>query len=216
MTHHEHAPQHEDVKKKRELEAAEVKEVLDFLKRYSKPVGTGLCAVLIAILAVNGYTLYKTSQRAKAEQLLLDAETSQQFEAVITKYSSTPSAPSALLALARQFFTSGEPAQARAQYERFLKKYKHHDMVPAAELGLAYCTEAEGDFSDAAQQFDEFSKKYATSYLRPQAILSAARCLKQAGKTEEARVILEDFLAASIGTQRANDAEIALQNLESK
>lgn len=216
MKNHEHAPQHEELKKKQALEANEVKEVLSFLKRYSKPVGTGLFAVLIAVLAINGYTQYKTSRQAKAEKLLMAAETPQQFEVVITRYGSTPSAPVALLSMAKLFFNDGEIAQARAQYGRFLKQYKNHDMRPVAELGLAYCTEADGDFSDAAKQFDAFSKKNTSSYLRPQAILSAARCLKQAGETDEARVVLEDFLAASIGTQRANEAEVALQSLDSK
>lgn len=213
MIDNEHAPQHDDLQHKQALEEHEVQEVLGFLKRYGKLVGTGVLAAAVTVIASRGCAHYKASRLVKAEQALMAAKTPQQLEEVVNQYGSTPSAPVALLNLAKTFFNIGETAQARVQYERFLKKYKKHDLRPVAELGLAYCTEADGDFNGAAAQFAEFSKKHSGSYLHPMAVLSIARCMEQAGRIDEARIVLEDFLAENAGTAWAGSAESALKQL---
>ncbi|NOU36587.1 MAG: tetratricopeptide repeat protein [Kiritimatiellaceae bacterium] len=213
MMDREHTPGHEDLLKKQALKEQEVHEVLGFLKRYGKLIGTGLLAAIIAVIASRGFANYKASNLAKAEQMLMSARTPQQLEEVVSKYGSTPTGPIALLNLAKLFFNSGDPAQARVQYERFLKKYNNHDLRPVAELGLAYCTEADGNFAGAAAQFSEFAKKHSTSYLHPIAILSVARCMEQAGQISDARIVLEDFLAENAGTSWASSAENALKQL---
>ncbi|MCU0857639.1 MAG: tetratricopeptide repeat protein [Pontiellaceae bacterium] len=216
MKNHGQDPKHEELRKQHELEAGEVQEVLNFLKRYGKQIAIGVCAVLVVTIVSGGITHYKKSRQIKVDQLLMDAETPQELEDIVNKYSSMPAAQTALLNLAKTFFNNGEVERARAQYERFLKDYKQSENAPVAEMGLAYCTEAVGDFDNAAEQFSAFVKKHSAIYLRPQAILSIARCKKQAGKIDEARVVLEDFLAGNPGIQWANDAEAALQHLESK
>lgn len=213
MTDNEHAPQHEDLQKKQALEAHEVQEVVGFLTRYGKMIGIGILAAVVTVLASSGIAHYKASRIAKAEQVLMSARAPQQLEEVVNKYGSTPSAPVALLDLAKTYFNLGETAQARVQYERFLKKYKKHDLRPVAELGLAYCTEADGDFNGAAAQFADFASKHSTSYLHPQAILSVSRCMEQAGRIDEARIVLEDFLAENAGAAWAGIAEGALKQL---
>ena len=213
MMDHEHTPQHDDLQKKQTLEEHEVKEVLGFLKRYSKLIGTGVVAAIITVLVSRGVAHHQASSMTQAEELLLSAQTPQQLEEVVNKYGSTPTAPVALLDLAKTFFNAGETVQAREQYNRFLKKYKNNDLRPTAELGLAYCTEADGDFAGAATQFAEFSEKHSTSYLHPLAVLSVARCMEQAGRTDEARIVLEDFLAENAGTPWAGSAEVALKQL---
>jgi predicted negative regulator of RcsB-dependent stress response len=213
MMDNEHTPQHDDLQKKQALEEHEVQEVVGFLKRYGKLIGTGILAAAVTVLASRGCASHKVSKLAKAEQALMAAKTPQQLEEVVTQYGSTPSAPVALLDLAKTFYNIGETAQARVQYERFLKKYKKHDLRPVAELGLAYCTEADGDFNGAAAQFAAFSEKYAVNYLHPQAILGVARCMEQAGRIDEARIVLEDFLAENAGTAWAGSAESALKQI---
>lgn len=213
MTDHEHTPAHTDLQRKQALEEHEVKEVVGFLKRYGKLIGTGVIAAVLTVVAVRIYTGHKASVLAKAEELLMTARSPEQLEEVISKYSSTPTAPVALLDLAKTYFNAGDAVQARAQYQRFLKKYKAHDMRPVAELGLAYCTEADGDFNGAAVQFAQLAEKYSSSYLHPLAVLGVARCMEQAGRTEEARIVLEDFLAENAGTSWAGTAENALRAL---
>lgn len=216
MKDHEHAPQHDDVRKQHELENSEVQDVLQFVKRYGKQIGIGFAAVMAVILAVSGITQHRESNRAEAGKMLMEAKTPQQLEEVIARHGSLPVAQTALLSLAKESFNSGDIAQARAQYERFVKEYKNSESLPVAEFGLASCLEAEGNYDSAATQLDAFVKKYTTSYLRPQAILNIARCKKMTGKLDEARILLEDFLAGNIGTRWANEAESALQQLESK
>ncbi|MFA7256256.1 MAG: tetratricopeptide repeat protein [Kiritimatiellales bacterium] len=213
MMDHEHTPKHDELQKKQVLEEHEVREVVGFLKRYGKLIGTGILAAVFTVLASSGYTHYQASRMADAEQLLTEAQTPQDLENVVNKYSSTPSAPVALLDLAKTFFNGGDTAQARAQYERFLKKYKNHKMRPVAELGLAYCTEANGDFNGAAVQFAQFAEKNNTSYLHPMAVLGVARCMEQADRIDEARIVLEDFLAENAGSSWAGTAESSLKQL---
>jgi TolA-binding protein len=216
MMDNEHAPQHDDLHKKQELEKHEVTEVVGFLKRYGKLIGIGVLAAAVTMLVSMGIANYKASRLTKAEQALMTAKTPQQLEDVVTQYGSTPSAPVALLDMAKTLFNIGDYAQARAQYERFLKKYSTHDMRPTAELGLAYCTEADGKFNDAATQFADFAKKHSSNYLHPMAILSVARCMEQAGRKDEARVVLEDFLTQNADTAWAGTAETALKQLTEK
>ncbi len=216
MMDNEHAPQHDDLQKKQALEEHEVQEVVGFLKRYGKLIGTGILAATVTVIASKGFANHKASRLVKAEQALMAAKTPQQLEDVISKYGSTPASTVALLDLAKTYFNLGETAQARMQYERFLKKYKNHDLLPVAELGLAYCTEADGDFNGAAAQFAEFAAKHSTSYLHPTAILSISRCMEQAGRIDEARIVLEDFLIENSGTAWAGAAESALKQLKEK
>lgn len=205
--------QNADLQKKQELAKHEVQEVMGFLKRYGKLIGAGIVAAVVTVLVSRGCAQHKATKLATAEQALMSAQTSQALEAVVKDYSSTPTAPVALLDLAKTLYNEGNYAQARVQYERFLKKYKTHEMSPAAELGLAYCTEADGDFNGAATQFAAFAKKHSKNYLQPVALLSIARCMEQGGRIAEARIVLEDFLAENAGSPWAGTADGALKAL---
>jgi len=216
MTDTEHNPKHEVLQKNKAPEEHEVKEVIGFLKRYSTLIGTGILAATLTAVGSRFYAQHKADRLAAAEQALSTARTPQDLEAMVKEYGSTPSAPVALLTLAKTLFNDGDTARARTQYEQFLKKYKNHEMQPIAELGLAYCTEADGDFNGAATQFAEFSKKNTGSYLHPQAILSVARCMEQAGRIDEARIVLEDFLTEKGDSAWASLAEAALKQLTEK
>ncbi len=213
MKDHGHGPKHNDLLKKQALEENEVKEVLGFLKRYGKLIGAGILAAALTVIGSRLYANHKATMMAKAEKALMAAQTPQELEDLVNEYSSTPTAPIALLDLAKTYFNGGDTEKARAQYKRFLKKYKKHEMEPVAELGLAYCTEADGNFDDAATQFSDFAKKHSTSYLHPQAILSVARCMQQANRTDEARIVLEDFLAENGDSAWAGTAQNELQSI---
>lgn len=209
----DHSPQHKDVQKQHELEQHEVKQVLDFLKRYGKLIGAGIIAATVAVVASHGMAARKAAKIAEAEQMLQAAVTPQQLEDVVNNYKSTPTAPAALLDLAKTLFNDGETAQARAQYERFVKEYKSSDLLPMATFGLAHCTEAEGNFAAAADEFKDFLAANSGSYLEAPATIALARCLEQAGQKEEARIALEDFLAMNAASPWSDPAEAALERL---
>jgi len=181
-----------------ELEQHEVTQVLDFIKQYGKMIGIGLLAAIVAVLISKGCSHQKTEKMIQAEELLLKAQAPQQLEEIVNDYKSTPAAPVALLDLAKTHFNNGDYFQARAQYERFLKEYKTHELSPIADFGLASCSEADGH------------------YLQSPAILALARSMEQAGRFDEARIVLEDFLAENATSQWAGQAENALQQLEEK
>lgn len=216
MMDDKHTPQHDNLQHKQTLKEHEVKEVLGFLKRYGQLIGTGVLAAALTVIGSKVYAHHKAARITQAEEMLMKAQTPQQLEEVVNKYSSTPTAPVALLDLAKTYFNNGATAQARIQYEHFLKKFNSHEMRPVAELGLAYCTEADGDFPDASAQFAAFAEKHSTSYLRPLAVLSISRCMEQAGQISEARIVLEDFLAENSNPSWTDAAEIALKRLGEK
>ncbi|MBC8206579.1 MAG: tetratricopeptide repeat protein [Kiritimatiellales bacterium] len=206
-------PKHDELQKKHALEQHEVKQVLNFLKRYGTLIGAGIVAATVAVLASHALAANKAAKIAEAEQMLLSAQTPQQLEEVVNNYKSTPTAPVALLNLAKTLFNEGETAQARAQYERFVDDYKKSDQLPIAVFGLAYCSEAEGRFDEAASEFKTFLADNPGHYLESPAVLAMARCLEQAGRTNEARIVLEDFLAQNADSRWAGAAEVSLQQL---
>jgi len=204
-------PQHDP--KHQELEQHEVKQVLNFLKHYGSMIGVGVLAATVAILASRVLSHRQANKMTQAESLLASAQSPQQLEEVVDRYSSTPAAPVALLDLAKTYFNDGDFFQARAQYERFLKKYKDHDLRPIAEFGLASCTAADGDFNGAVERFADFVQAQDGHYLQPLATLEMARALEQANRLDEARIVLEDFLTDTPGSQWAGQAASALEDL---
>jgi TolA-binding protein len=204
---------HEKIQKKHELEQHEVKQVVDFLTRYGKLIAAGVIAATVAVLVSRGLAASKAAKMAEAEQMLMTVQNPQQLEDLVNDYKSTPTAPVALLDLAKRLFNEGQFTQAREQYGRFVKDYKRSDLLPIAEFGLAHCTEADGNFEAAISELKDFLSAHPGHYLESPAILAIARCLEQAGQTEEARITLEDFLAEHAGSHWSGAAEASLQQL---
>ncbi len=206
--HHPHSQQQQ------ELDQHEVKEVLQFLKRYGKLIGAGVAAAAVVVLVSSAIGALRARRTADAEQRLMSAQTPQQLEAVVDEYSSTPTAPIALLELAKQHYNAGRTGDAEEAYNRFLDEYKAHSLRATAELGLIFCTEAEGDAQAAAEAYRRFADTHTASHLYAPARLGAARCLAQAGQNDQARIALEDFLAETPGSAWAERAEAMLQRLD--
>lgn len=204
---------HGDLQKQQELEQHEVQEVLGFLRRYGSLIGAGVAAAALVALGSMGFRHYQAGRTAAAEQALMAARTPEELAEIVTRYGSTPAAPAALLNLAKTEFNNGETAQARAHYEQFLQDFRKNDMKPVAELGLAYCSEAEGDFNGAAKAFLAFAEAHAGHWLHPSSVRGAARCLKQANRSDEARILLEDFLTYNPGSRWTGAVEDDLQQL---
>ncbi len=204
---------HEKIQKKHELEQHEVKQVVDFLKRYGKLIAAGVIAATVAVLVSRGLAARKAAKMAEAEQALMTVQNPQQLEDLVNNYKSTPTAPVALLDLAKRLFNEGQFTQAREQYERFVRDYRRSDLLPIAEFGLAHCTEADGNFEAAISELKDFLAAHPGHYLESPAILAIARCMEQAGQIEEARITLEDFLAEHAGSHWSGAAETSLQQL---
>ncbi len=205
--------QHTEIEKKHQLEQHEVKQVLEFLKRYGALIGAGVVTAAITLLISRGIATHRNNTISEAEQMLISAQTPEQIEEVVNNYKSTPTASSALLSLAKIHYNNGNYTAARAQYERFIKEYKNDPALPLAKYGLAYCTEAQGSFDSAATQFETFLAENAGHYLSAPATLARARCLELAGKIDESRIVLENFLVENGESKWAGSAESQMQQL---
>lgn len=205
---------HKQLQKEHELEQHEVKQVLDFLKQYGVLIGIGVVTATAVVLVSYNMRVQKMRKNAEAEIALVNAKTPDQIEEVISKYKSTPTAQAAILQLAETHFNNGDYTAARTEYDRFIRDYKNNASLPLAEFGLAYCTDADGKFAAAAEEFKAFTRKHAGHYLEPLAILSEARCLNQAGKPDEARIVLEDFLANNADSPWTGTAKKQLEALK--
>jgi len=214
MTDKNHAPHAEH--KDHEVEQHEVKQVLNFLTHYGKMIGVGVLAAAVVILISRGLSQRQANKMAQAEEMLATAQSPQQLERIIDEYGSTSAAPVALLDLAKTHFNDGDYFEARARYEQFLKDYKHHDLRPLADFGLASCTAADGDFNGAAELFAAFVEAHDGHFLQPLATLTLARSLKQANRPDEARILLEDFLAEKAESQWAGQATTLLEEVGEK
>lgn len=212
----EHSPQHEELLKKQSLEQQEVKEVLNFIKKYAKPAVT-VVLVVCAFFLVNRY--FKSSRiqkEAKADAALMQAYSASDYQAILDDYGSSPSAPLALMGLARQTFNAGQYDEADALYGTFLKKYDKHEMAAQAEFNQITCREAKGQLGEAHLLYGEFVMNHKDSYLAPLAMISQARCLESLSLLADAKQVYEDLVFTYPGSSWAQMAEANLTVVESK
>lgn len=172
----------------------EVHQTVELAREYAVPVLIGVAILLVAILMITLRQQQASSARDQASEILLNAQTAEQFQLIIEQYPNTPSAPMAKLALAAERFRQGQPELARIQYGEFIEQYPEHPMRPSAELGLAYTDEAMGNLEQALAGFEAFRTAHPEHFLSPIAKLSAARVLGQLGRADEARTIYETML----------------------
>jgi predicted negative regulator of RcsB-dependent stress response len=175
----------------------ELQKLIEFVRGQGQSVLIGLGLAVAVFLGVGAYRNYRHSTELRASQMLMGARNVEQLQQVVSQYSSTPSAPVAMLSLAAQYFDGGQYDLAQFTYTQFEQKYPKHPMVKAAELGKAQCLEAAGQVEQAAGAFDEFVKNNPEHFLTSLARLGKARCLNQLGKYAEAKAAYEDFIAAN-------------------
>jgi len=185
-----------------------------FLSAYYPQVAVGAAIVLVVGI---GAALYGSQQRRAAErasQMLLMAQTRQQWEEFIKQHPRAAVAPIARLALAAGQYEEGAYDQAAATYDLFLKQFSKHPMAPTAVLGKILCREARGDAAAALEAFEQFAAERPGHFLEPQALFGKARCLQRLGRDAEARAVYEDFIAAHPQSAWAAQAEFAKNSLD--
>lgn len=172
----------------------EVHQTVEMAREYAVPVVIGVAIALVAVLMFTLRQQQASSARDQASEILLNAQTAEQFQVIVDQYPNTPSAPMAKLALAAERFREGQPELARVAYSQFLEQHAEHPMRPSAELGLAYTDEAMGNLEPALAGFMAFHAGRPGHFLAPVAKLSEARVLGQLGRADEARAIYEAML----------------------
>ncbi|OVE73772.1 hypothetical protein BVX94_02920 [bacterium B17] len=172
----------------------ELAAVKDFAHKYGTWLITGVC---IALVFIAGTALYKHNAEKRLERAskaLLQARTSQDIEAILENYGSTPTAPLALLRLAKTYYDAENYDVSINRYARFKTEYAEHEFLPVAELGEVHCLEAKNMLQQALLGFENFAVKYPENFLTVHAIMGKARCLREMGKIQEARAVYEDIM----------------------
>ncbi len=190
---------------------SDIAQIMQLLKDYLLPIGVGL---LIAIVIIVGYGMYKSNKSAKSEEAaaaLMQARSLEDIQRVAKEYKTTPAGPAALLGLANNYLQSGQIQMAKTTYDQFITEYPQHIMVPSAELGKAYCIEAEGDFNGAITAFQAFVTNNPGYFMAPEAILSQGRCLEQLGRYDDAIILYENFIAENPESRWIPHAKTAIQ-----
>lgn len=209
-----------------ELEKLLGPEASEFLRKYlpTMLVSAGLAIALA--LGFGAWQNHKQGQLERAERLLSGQPmpeehfgpgvTLPRLQMVVDRYPDTPAAPLALLALAAQFYSSGQYEPARTAYLKFEQLYPQHVFAPAAELGRAQCAEAAFMVDAALASYEKFIASHPDYYLTPQAIFGKARCLEARGMFDNARIVYEDFLAQHPQNPWESQVKSTLQILDMK
>jgi tetratricopeptide (TPR) repeat protein len=191
---------------------------LEALKAYFFERGWRWTVVIVlAILILGGYQMFRMNQRAQIERasaMLMSASNLTTLQDIIKQYPTTPSAPIALLLLARSQFDSGNYALADGAYADFQMRYPTHFMAITAQLGRFHCLEAMGQVEGALDGYAEFVRNNSSHFLAPLALLGKARALTILGRYGEARIDYENFIASHPDSQWSREAESALSLLD--
>ncbi|MEN7973267.1 MAG: tetratricopeptide repeat protein [Verrucomicrobiota bacterium] len=211
-----HSPQHADILKKQALEQQEVKEVLVFFRKYAKPAIIVVVAICAIVLADRFFKSLRLKKETAADTALMEAQGAEDLQKIVDNYGSTPTAPIALMELAREKFNAGQYDEAEELYTRLTKKYGGHELAVQAEFNLITCKEAKGQFEEAHQLYGAFAKGHESSYLAPAAKVGQARCMEALDKLAEAQIIYEDIVVNYPETTWAQVAEANLKALLGK
>ena len=165
-----------------------------FWLRFQKEIAAALVIVILALVGYSGYRFYKYRQESTAAELLGQAKTPQDYQAVMTRYAGTPAGASAYLLLAEKQRDEKNYSEANKTLQAFVEKYPEHDFVPTTRLAMAANLESMGKNDEALAIYQEVAAKYANSYAGPLALISEVPLLKAKNRIEDARRICEEIL----------------------
>jgi tetratricopeptide (TPR) repeat protein len=187
----------------------------DLVRTYGRPLLLG--AAIAATITVG--TSYFRGQKRRADEdaaRMLSSGRPEQLEALIVQHGKTPSAPVALLALARLDFHNGKYEAAEKRYADFMEKHPGHPFHEAAGINRAQCTEALGRTEEALKAYDAVLARKGGALFAMAAKLGRARCLEQLARYEDARAVYEEVLAADPDGPWAGAADAALKTIDQK
>lgn len=194
----------------------DIQRLKNISETHGKTLTTILIVVLVAVIGFRFYNLQKAKKSAAASAALTNAKSVQDFEAIVEKYKTLPSAPVIKLQLAKSYFDENNYDMAITTYNE-LKDSNANDLVgTAALLGIANCLESRGQLEDSLKQYESFISTQKDSFLIPQAIMGKARTMDLLGQTQEAKELIEEFIAANQDSDWIPPAEEVLKKLKNK
>ena len=173
----------------------------------------GAGAVILAVVLVGGWFVWRTNRHARAEALLFEAmnaggngEFAQQdtslndqmisgLQSLVRDYGGTPAAIQAYWNLGRLYFSRAEYVAALEAYEQARSRLSGDSdnalMSAMISLNVAYAEEAQGACEQALQNFEAVLNAPAATWLRSEAYLGMGRCHEQSGLPEMAAEVYD-------------------------
>jgi TolA-binding protein len=165
-----------------------------FWERFKQPIIAVLGVVVLVVAGFTGYRFYSDRRAAAASAALAGANTAQQYEQVIARYSNTPAGADAHILLAEAQRKEKKFAEANKTLETFITKYPKHELLSTAKLAKANNLESMGKMDEALAMYQQIASDYPNSYAAPVAMLSQVYILKAKSRNEDARRICETML----------------------
>lgn len=165
-----------------------------FWLRYQKEIAAAVVILLLAVIGFAGYRFYVNRRNATAAEFLGGAKAQADYEAVISRYPTTPAGASAYLLLAQKQREEKKFADANSTLQRFVENNPDHDLVATARLAMAANLESIGKDDEALSIYQQVAGKYSNTYCGPLALISQLPILKAKNRTEDARRVCEEMI----------------------
>ena len=187
----------------------EIENLKKFGKQHAAKIAIAVVVVALVISVPAFLRAHRQAERREALKLLDTWSDLGQLEEIVDRFGSSPTAPLALLQLAKALYDNGNYPLAEEKYNEFIVSYGDHLFAPAAELGIAHCAEAQGQIQRAIYAFKSFATQYPDHFLKTQALFGQGRCHEYLNQLDEARIAYETIVASDpegIWISRAEDA----------
>lgn len=187
----------------------EIENLKKFGKQHATKITIAVVVVALVIAIPAFLRAHRHAERIEALKLLDTWSDLGQLEEIVDRFGSSPTAPLALLQLAKALYDNGNYPLSEEKYNEFIVSYGDHLFAPAAELGIAHCAEAQGQIQRAIYAFKSFATQYPDHFLKTQALFGQGRCHEYLNQLDEARIAYETIVASApegIWVSRAEDA----------
>ena len=178
-----------------------------FWQAHWKKFVAALVALVVLILAVGAWSLWRSHVRNSAESLYSTATNAEGWREVMAKFPGTVAAGNARLELAVALRTEGKVEAAVIELEQLVATQPDFPLAGTAWLALGELRQTQGNKDGALEAYRTASTRYKTSYAAPLALLAEANFLKSSGSPGEAKAVFQSIGTLYPGTPAAMVAE---------
>jgi tetratricopeptide (TPR) repeat protein len=185
-----------------------------FWERFKQPIIAVLSVMVLAAVAFTAYRFYADRRATAASVALASANTAQEYEQVIARYTNTPAAADAYILLAESQRKEKKFTEANKTLETFIAKYPKHEFLSTAKMAMAANLDSMGKTNEALVMYQQIASAYPNSYAAPLAMLSQVYILKSKNRNDDALRICETMLTQYRTSFWANEAMQQLRLLK--